>query len=55
MKSDSTRIWYRSTNFGRTWQITTVNARSPLAAQRLEPGEIYDDGIGNLYRYEATP
>jgi hypothetical protein len=50
--------WYRSTNFGATWEPCKVGERSPLAAIKLNPaGDVYDDvhddGVGNLYRYEV--
>lgn len=46
--------WFRSTDDGRTWEATEVGARSLLAhrAQSMKPGDTYDDGSGNLYRFE---
>ena len=51
-----TTHWYRSTNYGGTWQPTAVQPRSPLAAMaatgQLDAGQIHDDGKGNLARHE---
>ncbi len=42
-----------STDNGRTWQVVTPHDRSPLVAilAEMAPYEIYDDGMGNLYRW----
>ncbi len=55
-RSGRVMTWYHSTNGGRTWQPITVGSRSVIAqrGQSLLPGEVYDDGLGNLYRYEAA-
>lgn len=47
------RVVERSTNYGATWEPTTYHPRSPLAAilAGLDPYEVYDDGVGNLYRW----
>lgn len=45
------RRWFRSTDNGRTWEPTQVSERSPLTVIALDPDEIYDDGLGNLYYY----
>lgn len=47
------RRWERSTD-GRTWEQIDVSERSPLfleMTRKYKPGEVYDDGYGNLYRY----
>lgn len=44
----------RSTDGGRTWVVTPVSPRSPLAAAiRATDSDhgTHDDGCGNLYRW----
>lgn len=50
------RITERSTNYGRTWEPTEYHERSPLALilAGLEPYQIHDDGLGNLYRWRTA-
>lgn len=50
------RIVERSTDNGRTWAPTQYGSRSVLAhvIQGLDPYEIHDDGVGNLYRWRPS-
>lgn len=51
------RIVEHSTNNGRTWQTCKpYSTRSPLAAvlAGLDPYEVHDDGLGNLYRWRPA-
>lgn len=51
-----TRIVERSTDNGRTWAPTEYGSRSVLThvIQGLDPYEIHDDGVGNLYRWRPA-
>jgi len=46
-------IYYRSKDNG-PWEPIDVGSRSVVGwnMDQLLPGEIYDDGYGNRYRYE---
>lgn len=43
----------RSTNGGRSWEPFSYNPRALISRvmEGLKPGQVYDDGVGNLYRW----
>jgi hypothetical protein len=49
-----TKIYWHSRDDG-PWERITVSERSIVSWRLsiLEPGEIWDDGYGNRYRYEV--
>lgn len=52
-----TRIYEHSGDQGGTWHVFELNERSPVAIElaALKPMDVFDDGLGNLYRWQPGP
>lgn len=46
-------VYEHSTDYGRSWKEIALELRAPIIVllADLEPNEVYDDGMNNLYRW----